>query len=464
MVCRTKQKRKGFALIIAMIFVCIFGTLLACFSNMSNVNVQISHNEQTANGALAGAQSGLDVIRFLFGNITVSSSVAPGDRLSRVDINLRQNLADAGMSYIIDDDKYEYDGSTIAIQDVILDSQNNQNFNVVIQQVSDDVVQVDVSGSSDQITRTIRTNFEFTSSISPLLDYGVASRGPLHMNGNAKLRGINSSSEADVYIESFDNNEALTMTGNSRIDGDVSVANQDGYAVVSGNSTIGGEGGQAAIDNHVHIGTDVPEFPIPDISPFEQYIQNIIDGGTSTNGNKTFQNIRIISGANPTFNGNITINGIIFVESPNIVFFSGNVTIVGIIVAEGDAEFPDPGDSISFTGNLFTYDCSYLPASADFDGLRDMEHSFLLAPGFNLSFGGNFHTIGGVIAGNGISFSGNAGGTIGGTVLNYSDEAMSLGGNTTLDFSLPQAGESPTGFLDNTTLEFNAESYAEIVM
>jgi hypothetical protein len=72
--------------------------------------------------------------------------------------------------------------------------------------------------------------------------------------------------------------------------------------------------------------------------------------------------------------------------------------------------------------------------------------------------------IGGVIAGNGISFSGNAGGTIGGTVLNYSDESMSLGGNTTLDFSLPQAGESPTGFSDNTILEFDAGSYAEIVM
>jgi hypothetical protein len=149
------------------------------------------------------------------------------------------------------------------------------------------------------------------------------------------------------------------MGGNSEIDGDVSVANQDGYAVVSGNSTIGGESGQAAIDNHVHIDTDVPEFPVPDISPFEQYVQDVVDGGTNTNGNITFQNIRIVAGANPTFSGNITINGIIFVESPNIVFFSGNVTIVGIIVAEGDSDFPNSGDAISFTGNLFTYDCSY---------------------------------------------------------------------------------------------------------
>jgi hypothetical protein len=462
MACRTKQKRKGFALIVAMTFVCIFGTLLAGFVSMTNLNAQISHNERKTNCALAGAESGLDLVRFLFSDVTISSGVEPDDRLYFLDICLRENLAAAKMYDIVD--KYEYDGSAITIEDVPLDSQTNQTFSVAIQQINDDTVQVDISGSRDQVTRNVRANFDFTSTRSSLFDYGVASRGPLFMNGNVELQGVNFSSEADVYIESSGTDEALTMIGNSDIEGDVSIGNPDAYVDISGNSTIGGESGQAAIDNHVYIGVDVPEFPVPNLLPFEQYIQNIIDGETQTVGNKTFQNVRIIAGTNPSFSGNITFNGIIFVESPNIISFSGNVTITGMVVADGDAEFPYSTDSLSFTGNLYTYDCSYLPEGEDFDGLRSLTSSFLLAPGFSISFGGNFHTIGGVIAGNGISFSGNAGGTINGTVINYSEDAISLSGNPTLDFSLPQTGESPAGFSGNTTLEFNPGSYAEIVL
>jgi len=459
-----KQKRKGFALVVSMIFVCIFGTLLVCFSNMANLNAQISHNERKVNCALGGAQSGLDVIRLLFDNITVSSAIEPGDRLNAVDVRLRQNLAVAGMSYIIDDEKYNYDGSTITIQNVTLDSQSNQAFNVEIQQINDDTVQVDVIGCRDQITRTIRTNFEFASSRSPVFDYGVASRGPLALSGNARLRGLNFDAEADVYIESTDNDLALTMGGNSQIAGEVSIGNPDAYVDLSGNSKIADESGQEAIDNHVYIGIEAPEFPLPDISPFEQYVQNIIDTDTTTNGNLAFQNVRIISGTDPCFSGNIQFDGIMLIESPNIVSFSGNITITGLIVADGDAELPYSTDSLSFTGNLHTYDCSYLPEGEDFVGLKNLTGSFLLAPGFSINFGGNFSAIGGVIAGNGITFSGNAGGTINGTVLNYSQDVMTLSGNPTIYFSLPENEESPAGFTEQKELRFNSASYTEIIL
>jgi hypothetical protein len=460
----SKQRRKGFALVVAMIFVCVFGTLLVCYSSMANLNAQISHNARKVNCALGSAQSGLDVMRLLFENITVSSAIEPGDRLNAVDVRLQENLAAAGMSYIIDDEKYNYDGSTITIQDVILDSQSNQIFSVEIQQIDDDTVQVDVIGCRDQITRTIRTNFEYVSSRSPVFDYGVASRGPLALSGNAKLRGLNFDAEANVYIESTDNDLALTMGGNSQIDGEVSIGNPDAYVDLSGNSEIAGESGQEAIDNHVYIGIDAPEFPLPDISPFGQYVQNLVDQDTITSGNLTFQNIRIIAGTNPSFSGNISFNGIIFIESPNIISFSGNIDITGLIVTDGDADFPYSMDSLGFTGNLHTYDCSYLPEGEDFDGLRNLTGSFLLAPGFSITFSGNFHTIGGVIAGNGITFSGNAGGTINGSVINYSQDVMSLSGNPTLYFSLPEIEESPAGFSEDKKLQFNPASYTEIVL
>ena len=458
------QRRRAFALVVAMIFVCIFGTLLACFSNMASMNAQISHNERVINCALGDAQSGLDVVRFLFTDLTISSAVAPGERLSAVDVCLRENLAAADMSYIIDDEKYNFDGSIITIQDVTLDSQSSQAFSVEIQQINDDTLQVDVIGCRGQITRTIRTNFDFVSTTSPVFDFGLATRGPLIMNGNVKLRGLNFDAEANVYIESTDNDLALMMGGNSQITGEVSIGNPGAYVDLAGNSTISGESGQEAIDNHVYVGVRAPEFPLPDVTSFGQYVQTIIDGDTTTNGNLAFQNVRIIAGTNPSFSGNIQFDGIILIESPNIVSFSGNITITGLIIADGDAEFPYSTDSLSFTGNLHAYDCSYLPEGEVFDGLRALTGSFLLAPGFSVNFGGNFSTIGGVITGNGIAFSGNAGGTINGTVLNYSQDVMTLSGNSTIYFNLPQSEESPAGFTGQKELRFDSASYTEIIL
>jgi hypothetical protein len=105
-----------------------------------------------------------------------------------------------------------------------------------------------------------------------------------------------------------------------------------------------------------------------------------------------------------------------------------------------------------------------LPEETQFYGLRDQIGTFVMAPGFHVSFGGNFGTISGAIAGNGIEFYGNAGGTINGSVLNYSDEEMLLSGNNDLYFNRSGLTEVPAGFVPEIVLVYNPSSYSEVLL
>jgi len=85
-----------------------------------------------------------------------------------------------------------------------------------------------------------------------------------------------------------------------------------------------------------------------------------------------------------------------------------------------------------------------------------------MAPGFNVSFGGNFDIVNGAIAANGINFHGNAGGEIHGSILNYGDVPITLSGNSDLLFNRIEAGQVPAGFVPEIVLEYNPGSYTEL--
>jgi hypothetical protein len=138
------------------------------------------------------------------------------------------------------------------------------------------------------------------------------------------------------------------------------------------------------------------------------------------------------------------LQGIIYIETPNMVVFTGHVTITGIIVGDGDMTDDSGTNRIDFLGPVDSSPVTALPE--EFDELRDETGTFIMAPGFSLSFGGDLATINGAIAANGITFYGNAGGTIEGSVLNYSDIAMDLSGNNDLVFNRFVNTKMPAGF------------------
>jgi len=457
------QKRRGVVLIAAMIFLVIFSSLIFSLAAISAVNAQIASNQCKADGARACAESGLEVIRFWLSTISIPGDTEPGQKFYQIASLLQNTLAANNITNItvIPDD----DGSKITIPSVTLDSQKGQTFSAQITPLpsasNPDTLKLDVTGVYGSISKNISVNYDFAERADTVFDFGVATKGPLSLAGNIELSGVNVAVESSVYIESENSNLALSIIGNSQIAGDVSVVNPVANVVLQGGkASIGGETGQDAIDNHVSFGVPPTEFPIPDPGHFEQYVTNVIDSSTDTTADATFENVRIAAGTNPTFSGHVTLKGIVFIETPNIVTFTGGTDITGIIVGDGDYHDDSGANQITFAGNVDSKPVSELPDTPEFAAIKQETGTFLLAPGFFTSFGGSFETLNGAIAANGVQFFGNAGGTIHGSVINYSESSMILTGNSDLFFNRSGVTEVPAGFVPEIMLKYRPDSYA----
>ena len=202
-------------------------------------------------------------------------------------------------------------------------------------------------------------------------------------------------------------------------------------------------------------------FPEVDPTVFEPFATNIVNSSTPTSGNRTFTNIRIKANTNPTFSGNITIKGVVFVETPNKVQFSGNLNFTGVLVTQDAGDNVYTTNTVKFTGNTTSQGVESLPDTAEFHDLRQMPGSFLLAPGFGVSFTGNFGTVNGCMAADAFTFTGNAGGLVKGPIINYSDSIFSLTGNSSVTIDRLNTPTEPPGFSSNGSLRADNTTYAE---
>jgi hypothetical protein len=284
----------------------------------------------------------------------------------------------------------------------------------------------------------------------------VATKGALSLTGNVALGSIDF--DGDIYIESMNNDDALIMEGPSEIAGDVYITNPDAVASIGSSSSIGGETGQAAIDNHVFTGTEPSDFPVPNPTHFEPYVVAPIDLNDTY-----FENIRIPANTNPEFSSDVTLKGVVFIEPPNVVTFSGQANITGIIVGNGDVSDNSGTNQIIFMGTVNSQSVEQL-TEPQFDQLRNETGTFIMAPGFSIGFGGNFDTLSGAIAANGVSFFGDAGGVIDGSIINYSDSVMEISGSTNLTFKRSGTDEIPAGFIPDIILKYDPSSYSEVIL
>jgi len=452
-------KRSGAVLIISMIFLVVFSTLALSAATLSGTNLQVAENQRKADSARACAESGLEVVRFWLNRVSISGTTAPSQRLNEIASSLQSELSDDGITNITT----YHDGSTIDIPSVTLNSNSAQSFSATITRISDDTLQVDVTGTYGSITRTIRVNYNFGTRANTVFDFGVATKGPLSLSGNIELDGVNISVESNAYIESENSILALSIIGNSQIAGDVNIVNPIATVDLQGGKAgIGGETGQDAIDNHVQFGAPPTEFPAPNPELFEPYATHIVDSSTDTSADATLGNVRVLAGTNPIFSGHVTLKGVVFIETPNIVRFTGTADLTAIVVGNGDWTDNSATNQISFLGDVQSLPVSALPCTEQFAGLHDQTGTFVMAPGFHVSLGGSFTTLSGAIVANGIEFFGNAGGIINGSIINYSDQEMSLGGNNDLYFNRSGTAQVPAGFVPEIVLHYNPTSYTEI--
>jgi hypothetical protein len=392
-------------------------------------------------------------MRYWLTRVEIPSSTPPANYFGTIVDTLQTDLADNSISNIT----VYNDGS---IPPVALDSANGQGFEgeIIIDGNNPNILQVYTTGGGE-ITRTIRVYYDIEPYEYPIFDFGLATKGPLHFLGNPIIRGINSNSEADIFIDS-QNPLAMLVTGNTNFDGDISIGSAAANVDFWGSVKIGGDTGQTAIDNHITIGVESPEFPVPDTQHFQQYATGpVIDSSTDLSSpGMIWTNATIAAGTDPNFGGNITIEGILYIEQPNIVTFSKNVALNGMIVGDGDVNNPGT-NSISFLGNFAT---NPYPSGVEFDAIRQETGSSILAPGFAASFEGNFSAIGGVMAVSGVNFSGNVNAVVKGTIINYSENPTTVWGNATLNFDRSDNIKVPAGFDTHRILTYNPASYEEL--
>jgi len=457
----TYQIRKGNVLIMSLIFTIILSALAVSMAAISGTNVQLAENHRRADRARACAESGFDIIRHWLNRVSISGLTSEEQRFNQIATSLQSELTTDGITNITT----SCDGMTISIPRVSLDSVNSSSFSATIIPLDADTLQIDVTGVYGLITRTIRGQYYIGEKGNSVFDFGVATKGPLSLSGNVELEGINVNVEASVYIESENSNLALSIIGNSQIAGDVDIVNSLATVDLQGGQAgIGGETGQAAIDNHVDFGAPECDFPEPNPAQFESYVTSIVDANTDTSADATFENIRIVAGTNPIFSGNVVLKGVVFIETPNVVEFTGGVDITGIVAGDGSLNDNSGTNQIIFRGNVDSQPVTELPELSQFDGLHSQTGTFVVAPGFSVSFGGSFSSLSGAIAGNGIEFFGNAGGTINGSIINYSGEEMTLSGNSDLYFNRSGTSEAPAGFVPEIVLKYNPASYSELTL
>ncbi len=449
-------KRRGAVLIISMIFILVFSALAVAMATMSGVNTQIASNQHKVDFAFASAESGLEVQRYWLTPITMPSSTPPSSYFSTIVATLQNDLDANSISNIT----LYHDGSISAVP---LDTLTGQTFSGQMSIDPNDLYTLNVysTGGNGDITRTIKVGFDIEPYKHPIFNYGLATKGPLTYTGNPTMVAVNEAWEADLYIESSGSLTAMSVGGNCNFDGEIEIGNAAANADFGGDVLIAGDHNQTAIDNHVHIGVDPVDFPTPDTDRFRPYAAgDVIDASSDLSKGITLVNGSIVAGTNPNFEGTATIKGILFIESPNVVTFERNVDLQGIIVADGDLTNPGT-DRIDILGNFAS---GPYPAGAEFDAIRGEVGSSIVAPGFAMSFQGNFSTLEGVVAVSGVSFTGNVNAQIKGTIINYSDDPMFIGGNAVMNFDRVNSTKIPAGFDTHRVLTYNPSSYEEIAL
>ncbi len=276
-------------------------------------------------------------------------------------------------------------------------------------------------------------------------DYSLATKGPLRIGYGALIIGVNDPSEATILCAG-EVNPVLTIMEGSYIAGDVYLSNPSAQVALSDNVFIGGESLPGAVAEHVHIGSGPIEFFEIDSTVFAPFATTVVDSTTDVSSG-TFTNIRIAAGTNPTF-GDVTIQGVVYIEAPNRVSFSNNLDITGVIVTE------DPGDGasladhrITFKNNLIIHGVQLLPDTPQFAQLRTMPGTAILAPGFAVEFKNNFESVSGIIAAESMTLDNNLEAILYGSIIVYGDQGLDLKHNAHLTVDRSRYQGTPTGFV-----------------
>lgn len=445
-----QHHNKGSALVVVMIFVAVFGALALGYLASVNASLQSAKIQAESTRALAAAESGLAFARAELPMLRLlTTPVNTPQSLQKIADELNTRLG----ATLFGGARATVNGDSVLLPTIILDfPEGPASFQVMLKATGGDTLTVRSVGARGEARKCVTAQFSAAEDNRLLTQFGVASRSRIVMKGNAIIDGANDPLEGSVLSTNQVSLEPIDITGHVNISGNAAISNPGGNVSLRGNSEIGGD---------IMIGVQEPPFPEIDVSLFEPYAVNRLDPNVHTYSSDVYlENIRIPANTNPTFTANTMICGTVYIESPNQVTFSGNLVLIGTIVAApavGGLE----DNYIKFTGNSTTLPVSTLPASARFAGLRALDGSLLLAPGYHVEFSGSFATLHGSIVASKMGFTGDATGTIRGSILNYEDTDFEVSGSSHLTIDHSNLDDAPGGMRFPRRLVYVGGTYGE---
>ena len=360
--------RKGVASILALAALVLLAVISATMATQGFLEFRKSDSLSRATQARLSAESGMAYMTQIVRQVHLPNEVSSNTFMSEFQAALSELLAPMSNSGV----RVTRIGQTVQISEIELPDVRFSCEFTLDATASPPSTRMTVTGRSGDFVRKAAVTYACVGKRSAIFDFGVASRGKIIISGNASLLGVNDTSEASV-LSTRGEPVAIQAGGSAFIDGDLYVTGDDvDYVYLKGGGlTIGGTSDYDEIlSEHVYLGTEEPDFPVIDTDQFIPLAVNLVDSSTNLNGGNTYNNIRIAAGTNPHFPSDTIINGIMYIEAPNIVTFAAQTTINGLIVTE-DASGSDIDDcQINFRGASSAPGVEALPDTSEFATIK----------------------------------------------------------------------------------------------
>lgn len=362
-----RRRRRGFSAVIAMLFLVLFGTLAPGVYATASMSAAVSESDRRAIVASTAAESGMDFARYQLSRVRIPPGTPTSGAIDALYEDLQAqlvgsaNLAGRGISR---------DGNVIRIPDsgyINLDPAGVARFRLTITDWAGEIVvksegAYGTADSSTPVARAISMDFTRTQRSGSIFDFAVASKGQIFVE-KGHVTGATGVDPAIATMMSALGVGTSVQVSNGVIGGELTLLDTASISVTGG--TVAGSSIPSVIlSDHVNVVSEPPEFPLFDPLMYRHYATNIW-----VNNAKVQSNIRIPAGTGTpskpvVFNANDTVQGILYIESPNNVRFNGNFKLQGFIVMETSSSTTD---SLDFRGNV-TH--TPVPAGTQFDALR----------------------------------------------------------------------------------------------
>ena len=379
-------RRRGATAVLAMLYLMLFSTLALGFYAATTTAVQVSHNDEQVSHAFVASESGLDFMRYHLARVSIPPTTTGQNVTAELTADLKNRLEGTpNMSGLT----VAASGSVISIPAepnayINLDAAGNSGFRATITDWPEQgkvVMKVVGRHGSMTLARAIQMDFTRVPKESSIFDYAVASRGQIVVKKNA-ITSLDPDNSLQATLMSAMMTHPSILVSGGAIGGKVTILNDpntvgdDSSVLVTSGSVAGESNAATIVAEHVTTVDTPPEFPYFDTEPYRAFTSGTTSGAA---GHTTLKNVRVPAGTNPYFNGGATIQGILYIESPNVVTIEGNLNLNGFIVFEGEGD--TSVNRLSISGNMTT---GPLPSSPEFDPVRAASGVAILGPTANL--------------------------------------------------------------------------------